>query len=98
MSKRSQDQYTRCDVSEKKKKKKIHQVLTTSLNINTSPTKISYTNPPPMSMTTLIVTWKWLDMGKGTKKWREILVIAKGKMSLSRVTESLCTSMIERMK
>ena len=45
-----------------------------------------------------LITWKWLDMGKGTKKWREILMIAKGKMSLSRVTESLCTSMIERMK
>ena len=27
---------------------------------------------------------KWSDKGKGTKKWRKILVIAKGKMSLSR--------------
>ena len=32
--------------------KKIHKVLTTSLNINTPP--ISYTNPSSMSMTTLI--------------------------------------------
>ena len=29
------------------------------------------------------ITWKWLDMGKGTEKWRKILMIAKGKMSLS---------------
>ena len=45
-----------------------------------------------------LITWKWLDMGKGTKKWREILVIAKGKMSLSRVVVSLKTSMRERIK
>ena len=44
------------------------------------------------------ITWKWSDMGKGTEKWRKILVIAEGKMSLSRVAKSLCTSMIERMK
>ena len=44
------------------------------------------------------ITWKWSDKGKGIKKWRKILVIAEGKMSLSRVAESLCTSMIERMK
>ena len=35
---------------------------------------------------------------KGIEKWRKILVIAKRKMSLSRVVESLCTSMIEIMK
>ena len=28
------------------------------------------------------------DTGKGTEKWRKILVIAEGKMSLSRVAES----------
>ena len=44
------------------------------------------------------IMWKWSDMGKGAKIWHKILVIAKGKMSLSRVAESLCTSMIERMK
>ena len=44
------------------------------------------------------ITWKWSDTGRGTEKWRKILVIAEGKMSLSRVTESLCTSMIEIMK
>ena len=27
---------------------------------------------------------KWSNKGKGTEKWRKILVIAKGKMSLSR--------------
>ena len=43
-------------------------------------------------------TWKWSEMGKGIEKWRKILVIAEGKMSLSRVAESLCTCMIERMK
>ena len=32
---------------------------------------------------------KWLDIGKGTEKWRKILVIAEGKMSLSRDVESL---------
>ena len=41
---------------------------------------------------------KWLDKGKRTKKWCKIFVIAKGKTSLSRVVESLYTSMIERMK
>ena len=41
---------------------------------------------------------KWSDMGKETEKWRKILMIAEGKMSLSRVTKSLYTSMIERMK
>ena len=44
------------------------------------------------------ITWKWPEMGKGIEKWRKILVIAKGKMSLSRDAISLCTSMIERMK
>ena len=44
------------------------------------------------------IMWKWSDTGKGTEKWRKILVIAKGKMSLSRDAISLCTSMIERMK
>ena len=32
---------------------------------------------------------KWLDTGKGTEEWRMILVIAKGKMSLSRDAKSL---------
>ena len=32
---------------------------------------------------------KWSDAGKGTKKGRKILVIAEGKMNLSRVVESL---------
>ena len=44
------------------------------------------------------ITWKWLEMGKGTEKWRKILMIAKGKMSLSRVAVSLYTSIMERMK
>ena len=44
------------------------------------------------------ITWKWSETGKGTEKWRKILVIAEGKMSLSWVTVSLCTSMMERMK
>ena len=35
------------------------------------------------------ITWKWSDEGKGTKKWRRILVIVEGKMSLSRDVESL---------
>ena len=41
------------------------------------------------------ITWKWSEMRKGTEKWRKILVIAEGKMSLSWVVESLCTSMME---
>ena len=44
------------------------------------------------------ITWKWSKTGKGIEKWRRILVIAKGKMSLSRVTVSLYTSMMERIK
>ena len=31
---------------------------------------------------------KWSDKGKGTEKWHKILVIAEGKMSLSRDAES----------
>ena len=44
------------------------------------------------------MTWKWLETRKVTEKWRRILVIAEGKMSLSRVTVSLYTSMRERIK
>ena len=44
------------------------------------------------------VTGKWSNEGKGTEKWREIRVIAEGKMSLSWVVISLYTSIIERMK
>ena len=44
------------------------------------------------------IMWKWSNRGKGIEKWRKILVIAEGKMSLSRVAESLCASMIEIMK
>ena len=43
-------------------------------------------------------TWKWSEMGKGIEKWRKIIVIAEGKMSLSRVVVSLYTSMMERIK
>ena len=34
------------------------------------------------------MTEKWLEEGKGTKKWRKILMIMEGKMSLSRDAES----------
>ena len=44
------------------------------------------------------IKWKWSEMGKETEKWRKILVIAEGKMSLSRVAKSLCTFMMERIK
>ena len=44
------------------------------------------------------MTWKWSKTGKGTEKWRKILVIVEGKMSLSRVTVSLYISMRERIK
>ena len=44
------------------------------------------------------ITWKWPEMGKGIEKWREILVIAEGKMSLLRVAISLYMYMMERMK
>ena len=44
------------------------------------------------------MTWKWSEMGKGTEKWLRNLVIAKGKMSLSRVAVSLYTSMMEKIK
>ena len=44
------------------------------------------------------MTWKWSDTGKGIEKWRKILVIAEGKMSLLRVAEFLYTSMMERIK
>ena len=35
------------------------------------------------------MTKKWTKEGKGTEKWRKILVIAEGKMSLSQVAVSL---------
>ena len=41
---------------------------------------------------------KGLNVGKRTEKWRKILMIAEGKISLSRDVESLWTSMIERIK
>ena len=44
------------------------------------------------------MTEKWSEEGKGTEKWHRIRVVAKGKMSLSRVAISLYTSKIERMK
>ena len=44
------------------------------------------------------MTWKWLETGKGTEKWRRILVIAEGKMSLSRIVVSIYTSIRERIK
>ena len=44
------------------------------------------------------MTKKWVEEGKGTKKWRKILVIAEGKMSLSRVAISLNTSIREIIK
>ena len=44
------------------------------------------------------MTWKWSETRKGIEKWRRILVIAKGKMSLSRVVASLYTFMRERTK
>ena len=44
------------------------------------------------------MTEKWVEEGKGTEKWRKIRVIAKGKMSLSRVVISLNTSIKERIK
>ena len=54
MSKWSQDQYTRCNVSEIERKEKNtsnpHYIPQCTLPL----TKISYTNPPPMCMPTLI--------------------------------------------
>ena len=44
------------------------------------------------------MTWKWSETGKGIEKWRRILVIAEGKMSLSQVAVFLYTSMMERIK
>ena len=43
-------------------------------------------------------TEKWSEEGKGTEKLHKIYMIAKGKMSLSRVAVSLYTSIIERIK
>ena len=51
-----------------------------------------------VAMSMAHITWKWTEIGKGTKKWRKILVIAEGKMSLSRVVVFLYTSIVERMK
>jgi len=42
------------------------------------------------------ITWKWSDTGKGTEKWRKILMIGEGKMNLSQIFVSLCTSIMEK--
>ena len=42
-------------------------------------------------------TEKWSEEGKGIEKLHKIYMIAKGKMSLSRVAVSLYTSIIERI-
>ena len=44
------------------------------------------------------MTKKWVEEGKRTEKLRKILVIAKGKKSLSRLVVSLNTSIRERIK
>ena len=44
------------------------------------------------------ITWKWSETGKGIEKWRKILLITEGKMSLSQVVVSLYTSIMERKK
>ena len=44
------------------------------------------------------MTEKWVKEGKGTEKWRKILVIVEGNMSLSRVVVSLNTSIREIIK
>ena len=41
---------------------------------------------------------KGLDAGEGAEKWRKILVIVEGKMSLSRDTKSWKTSIKEKIK
>ena len=51
-----------------------------------------------IAMSMAHITWKWSDKRKGTEKWHKILMIAEGKISLSRVAISLYTFMIERMK
>ena len=44
------------------------------------------------------ITWTWLEMEKGTEKWRKILVIVEEKMSFSWVIESLYIFRMERIK
>ena len=67
--------------------------------VNPDPLERSYASLRLMVVASMThITWKWLDIGKGTEKWRKILMIAEGKMSLSWVAVSLYTSMIERMK
>ena len=51
-----------------------------------------------VAMSMAHITWKWSKTGKETEKWRKILVIAEGKMSLSWVVVFLYTSIVERMK
>ena len=44
------------------------------------------------------ITGKWSKKGKETEKWRKILVIAEGKMSLPRDAATRWTSIIERKR
>ena len=54
--------------------------------------------PLTVAMSMVHMIEKWVKEGKGTKKWRKILVIAEEKMSLSRVAITLHTSIRERIK
>ena len=66
-----------------RKKKKIHEILTTSLKIWTLRlTKISYTNPPPTSMTTLISK----TISPFCHKWQKIRVSSRHPISTGRVS------------
>ena len=60
---------------------------------------LNYTSLRLMVAATMAhMTKNWSEEGKGTEKWHKIHVIAKGKMSISRIAISLYTSIIERIK
>ena len=85
MSKRSQDQYTRCNVSEIERKEKDTSNPYYILQYTLPLTKISYTNPPPMSMTTLISK----TTSHFCHEWQRVRVSSRHLVSTGRASISI---------
>ena len=83
MSKRSQDQqYTRYDVSQIERKEKNTSNPYYILQYTLPLTKISYTNPPPMSMTTLISK----TTSRFCHEWQRVRVSSRHLVSAGRAS------------
>ena len=81
----SQDQYTRCNVSKIERKKNIHTSPHYIPQYTLPLTKISYTNPPPMSITTLISK----TTSPFCHEWQRVRVSSKHLVSTERASISI---------